>query len=227
MTQVGFGFLLIFSNVIIVTECGVTNTKRRISIFSMLRSVMPSVKKYKEKNELREQWVREQLQNNKFFAKWGRFLYKAGDNDRRAAAYKKQYNMGDRCTVSYDVKIERQHFLHGNIKMGDNVLLSKHVYIDYSGEVVIKDNVRITNGVIIETHHHPYHSDPSLPKDQVVATSLLIENGAMIGTRAIILSSCHYIGKNARVGAGAVVTKDVPDNAIVVGIPAKPIRFSI
>lgn len=45
-----------------------------------------------------------------------------------------------------------------------------------------------------------------------------------MGSRAIILSSCHYIGKNARVGAGAVVTKDVSDNTIVAGVPAKVIK---
>lgn len=53
----------------------------------------------------------------------------------------------------------------------------------------------------------------------------MIEEGAVIGSRAIILNSCNYIGKNARVGAGAVVTKDVPDNAIVVGVPAHIVKI--
>lgn len=47
----------------------------------------------------------------------------------------------------------------------------------------------------------------------------------IIGSRAIILASCHYIGKHARVGAGAVVTHDVPDYAVVAGVPAKVIRM--
>ena len=59
----------------------------------------------------------------------------------------------------------------------------------------------------------------------IVQTSLTIEEGAVIGSRAIILATCHYIGKYARIGAGAVVTKDVPDYAIAVGIPAKVVRI--
>ena len=102
--------------------------------------------------------------------------------------------------------------------------MAKNVFIDYSGEVIIKDNVRLTNGVIIESHHHQIHSDPNTPKDIVIPTKLIIEEGAVIGSRAIILSSCHYIGKNSRIGAGAVVTKDIPDNVVAVGSPAKIIK---
>ena len=56
-------------------------------------------------------------------------------------------------------------------------------------------------------------------------TKLVIRERAYIGSRAIILDSCNYIGKNARIGAGAVVTKDVPDNAVAVGVPAKVVKF--
>ena len=180
---------------------------------------------YKEKNDYREQWVKETLQNNRFFKKWGGYFCRPGDDEKRLAAYTNQYNMGKNCIVSYDVRIERQHFLHGSIKIGNNVLLSKHVYIDYSGEVVVKDNVQLTNGVIIESHHHPFHSDPTVSRDIVIPTSIVIEEGAVVGSRAIILASCHYIGKYARIGAGAVVTKDIPDYAVAVGVPARVIRM--
>ncbi len=126
--------------------------------------------------------------------------------------------------VEYDVNISRQHYLDGSITIGDNVLLAKHVFIDYSGNVIIGNNVQLTNGVIIETHFHPFHSNCKEPRDKVVSTELEICDGAVIGSRAIIMPSCHRIGKNARVGAGAVVTHDVPDYAVVVGVPAKVIR---
>lgn len=61
-------------------------------------------------------------------------------------------------------------------------------------------------------------------KDINIPTSLLIEENAYIGVNAIILATCNYIGKNARIGAGAVVVEDVPDNAVVVGVPAKVIK---
>lgn len=85
------------------------------------------------------------------------------------------------------------------------------------------DNVKIANGVIIETHHRDIDKY-NLGFDVNIPTKLVIEEGAYIGSRAIILSSCSYIGKQARIGAGAVVTKDVPDRTVVGGIPAKVIR---
>lgn len=186
-------------------------------------------KEYKEKNLRYERIKNDKLENRLFLNKWKSYYWELGLEDRRQkrlAAYTERYHMGKNCIVSFDVHIEKNHNLDGKIKIGDNVLLSKHVYIDYSGEVDIRDNVQITNGVIIETHHHPFHSDPSLPKDKVEPTSLLIEEGVVIGSRAIVLSSCHYIGKNARIGAGAVVTKDIPDYAVAVGVPAKVIRYT-
>lgn len=144
--------------------------------------------------------------------------------EKRRIIYKRRYNMGSGCLVQYDVDINRAHCLNGTITIGSHVLLAKHVFIDYSGEVIIKDNVQLANGVVIETHHHALHSDHSINQDIITPNSLVIEEGAVVGSRAIILSSCHYIGKNARIGAGAVVTKDVPDYAIVVGVPAKVIK---
>ena len=114
--------------------------------------------------------------------------------------------------------------MEGSIRVGKNVLLSKHVYIDYSGELEIQDNVSIANGVIIETHHRDLEAKVQ-GKDVNIPTSLLFCENAYIGSRAIILDSCNYIGKNARVGAGAVVTKDVPDYAVAVGVPAKVVKY--
>ena len=84
----------------------------------------------------------------------------------------------------------------------------------------------MTNGVIIETHNHDFHSNYKESKTKISVTNLIIEEGAVIGSRAIILSSCHYIGKYARVGAGAVITKDVPNYAVVVGVPGKIVRYT-
>ena len=99
------------------------------------------------------------------------------------------------------------------------------MFIDYSGEVIIGDNVQLTNGVIIESHYHPFHSDYKESRSVVEQSSINIGEGVVIGSRAIIMPTCHYIGKFARIGAGAVVTKDIPDYAIAVGVPAKVIRF--
>ena len=178
-----------------------------------------------EKGKKRDAWQEDFRDNRKFLVKYTNIKYeKASLRAKRNEAYAKRFNADKALFVEYGVNLSRQHYLDGTIKIGRNVLLAKNVFIDYSGDVVIGNDVQLTNGVIIETHHHAFHSDPCASRDIVIPTSLRIEDGAVIGSRAIILSSCHYIGKNARVGAGAVVTKDVPDNTLVAGVPAKIIK---
>ena len=180
-----------------------------------------------QKNRYRDEWTVWKYENAAFLGKYSQIKYGTSPRkyQKRLTAYQKKYNIGGGASVSYNVIIERNHYLEGSIKIGTNVMLGKNVYIDYSGEVVIKDNVQLTNGVIIETHHHVFHSDPNASRSEVIPSSLVIEEGTVVGSRAIILSSCHYIGKNARVGAGAVVTKDVPDYAVAVGVPAKVVKM--
>lgn len=183
---------------------------------------------YLEKGKIRDAWQKDFRENREFLIKYMNIKYeRASLREKRNKAYTERYHAGKNLFVEYDVNISRQHYLEGTISIGDNVLLAKNVFIDYSGEVIIKDNVQLTNGVIIETHHHAFHSDPNAPRSIVTPTKLVIEEGAVVGSRAIILSSCHYIGKNARVGAGAVVTKDVPDYAVAVGVPAKVVKYLI
>lgn len=180
--------------------------------------------KYKSDGVIRDIWQKDFRENRKFLYKYTSRKYELPHlRDKRNKAYAKRYNMGKGCLVEYNVELSRQHYLDGHISIGNNVLLAKNVFIDYSGQVTIGDNVQITNGVIIESHHHSLHSNCG--GDEVCATQLKICEGVVIGSRAIILSSCHYIGVHARIGAGAVVTKNVPDYALVVGIPAKVVRY--
>ena len=182
--------------------------------------------RYRKAGLYRDAWQKDFVANRKFLVKYSHVKYEVGSRrDKRNMAYQSQYHTGSDLDVEYDVNISRQHYLDGKLTIGNHVLLGKHVFIDYSGDVEIKDNVRLTNGVIIETHIHGYHADYRRSKNDIIPTKLIIESGAVIGSRAIILASCHYIGKHARIGAGAVVTKDVPDYAVVVGVPAKVIKY--
>lgn len=185
--------------------------------------------RYRSMNDAKEAWVKDFYDNREFLAKWSKYEIEASASKRekRNKAYAERYGFGEGTTVEYSVDISRQHYLNGTISVGRNVLIAKNVFVDYSGSVVIKDNVQITNGVVIESHRHPWHSDHRLSRTENATspTEIVIEEGAVVGSRAIILPSCHYIGKHARVGAGAVVTHDVPDYAIVGGSPAKVIRI--
>lgn len=194
---------------------------------------LPSIRRrelgliYRQQGIIRDAWQKDFQRNRKFLYKYTSRKYELPHlRDKRNRAYAKQYNMGKGGMVEYNVELSRQHYLAGTITIGNNVLLGKNVFIDYSGEVVIENNVRLTNGVIIETHAHCYHSDYKKSKSEILPTQLLICEGVVIGSRAIILSSCRYIGKYARIGAGAVVTKDVPDYATVVGVPATVVKIN-
>lgn len=181
--------------------------------------------KYYDKGIYRDAWQKDFNENSKFFAKYASIKYQAVDKHaERNKAYMSRYGIGEGSHIGYNVEIVRHHYLPGTIRFGKKLLLAANVHIDYSGHVVIEDGVKLTNGVVIESHHRDLVAYKE-GKDVNIQSDLLIRENAYIGTRAIILDGCHYIGKNARIGAGAVVTKDIPDNAVAVGVPAKVIKI--
>lgn len=106
----------------------------------------------------------------------------------------------------------------------DQVVIGKNVYINSNallmarGGITIEDNVMIAaNAQIISNNHDPY--------DLQILTCkpVVIKESAWIGAGATILPGV-CIGKHAIVGAASVVTKDVPDYAVVVGSPAKVVK---
>ncbi|KQS80549.1 chloramphenicol acetyltransferase [Rhizobium sp. Leaf384] len=75
---------------------------------------------------------------------------------------------------------------------------------------------------------HPYFYDPSyhvVSESRVVETSIVIEDDVWLSHNAVITPSCKHIGRGAIIGAGAVVTRDVPAYAIVAGVPGKIVRY--
>lgn len=180
--------------------------------------------KYLESGKIRDAWQKDFRENREFLIKYSNIKYeRASLREKRDKAYTERFHAGKNLHVEYDVDISRQHYLPGTIQIGNNVLFAKHVFIDYSGELIIHDGVKMANGVIIETHHRDLEAYKD-GHDVNIPTRLEIGEKAYLGSRAIILDSCNYIGKYARIGAGAVVTKDVPDYAVVVGVPAKIVK---
>lgn len=90
-------------------------------------------------------------------------------------------------------------------------------------EATIGANALINSGAIIEHESIVGHHSHVAPGAKV-AGRVQIGDGSFIGIGAVIKENIS-IGKNVTVGAGAVVINDVPDNAVVVGVPAKIIRF--
>jgi len=181
---------------------------------------------YKEKGEIRDVWQKDFQENRKFLIKYSNIRYeKASLREKRNKAYQKRFNAGKGLLVEYNVNISRQHYLNGTISMGDNVLLGKNVFIDYSGEVEIHDDVKFSHGAILESHTHPHFSDPSTTPAIATPCKITIERGVNVGSGSIILDSCSRIGRYARIAAGAVVRNPIPPYAVVVGNPAKIVGF--
>lgn len=222
-------FLVFFDILWCYLHYGIWSNQYKTNCFWKLSSQERKTlgEKFGNANKSKDEWLSDFYENRKFLRKYSNYRYEVTPqrHNKRREAYKQRYNMGENCTLQFDVEISRMHYLNGTIKIGYNVLLAKHVFVDYSGNVRIGNNVQLANGVIIETHYHPGHSDYKMDIGTANPTDLVVCDGAFLGSRAIILSSCHYIGENARVAAGSVVTHDVPDYAVVAGVPAKVIRY--
>ena len=128
------------------------------------------------------------------------------------------------CEVGDDTKIGAFVEVQKNAKIGNRCKISSHTFICEG--VTIEDNVFVGHGVtfINDTYPRATAPDGSLQTEQDWhVESTLIKQGASIGSGSTILSSVT-IGENAMVGAGSVVTKDVPADTIVAGSPARILR---
>ncbi len=124
-----------------------------------------------------------------------------------------RYYLGKESSIHMNV------FVTGaNIKIGDNVVINRRVYLDGRIGITIKDNVSISPEVYIVSMEHDYND----PMFTTRGGEVVIENHVWIGARAMILPGIT-IGEGAVVGGGSVVTKNVEPYQIVAGVPARKI----
>lgn len=108
--------------------------------------------------------------------------------------------------------------------IGENVGIAANAFIAMRGTITIGDNTIFGPGVSIHAENHNF-SDLNKPirKQGATRKEVTIGKDCWIGSKAVILDGVN-IGNHVIVAAGAVVTKDVPDYAIVGGVPAKIIK---
>jgi acetyltransferase-like isoleucine patch superfamily enzyme len=131
------------------------------------------------------------------------------------------------CSIDDNTKVGTFVEIQKNATVGKNCKISSHTFICEG--VHIEDNVFIGHNVTFINDKYPRSTnvDGSMQTEsdwKVVET--WIKKGASVGSSSTILCGLT-IGENAIVGAGSVVTKDVPPNTIVAGVPAKPLKKKV
>lgn len=121
-------------------------------------------------------------------------------------------HIGQNCSLGQNVNVGP------NVRIGDSVRIQNNVSI-YEG-VELEDNVFcgpscVFTNVLTPRAHFPVHG---------VYDKTLVKEGASLGANSTVVCG-HTVGRSAMVAAGAVVTKDVPDYALVAGVPARQIGW--
>lgn len=128
------------------------------------------------------------------------------------------------CEIGDETKIGAFVEIQKNAKVGKRCKISSHTFICEG--VTIEDHVFVGHGVTFTNDAYPRATtasgDLQTEQDWRVAPTL-VKQGASIGSGATILPNV-VVGERAIVGAGSVVTRDVPDDAVVAGNPARVLR---
>ena len=121
--------------------------------------------------------------------------------------------------------IGRGAYVGPGVRIGDNVKLQNYALV-YE-PAVLGDGVFVGPAAVFTNDHFPRSVDPEgrLKRgDDWEAVAVVVDEGASLGARSVCVAPVH-IGRWALVAAGAVVTRDVPDFALVVGVPARRIGW--
>ena len=127
-----------------------------------------------------------------------------------------------------ELGFEVPSYIHPSVVISPNVKIGEGVYILLGSHImpytVIEDYVMISMNVSV-AHHNILKSGTFLSTGCNFGASIIAEENTYCGIGSTIMTGLHRLGKDCLIGAGAVVIKDVPDGAVVAGVPAKIIKY--
>lgn len=142
-------------------------------------------------------------------------------------------SIGNNFSSLYNLRIEAWDEYEGDlftpeISIGNNVIMNTDIHIGAIDRVSIGDNVLLASRIYISDHYHGEITAEGInvaPVKRPLKSKgpVIIEDNVWIGEGACILSGVT-IGKNSIIGANAVVNKNIPENSVAVGVPAKIIK---
>jgi acetyltransferase-like isoleucine patch superfamily enzyme len=134
--------------------------------------------------------------------------------------------------IGEDCRIEHQVYFHfdGIYKPGPSILIGDGCFVGYGCEfnitnrIEIGDHCLIASGCTFVDHNHGTAAGDLIGSQPCPSSPILLERDVWVGANSVILAGVT-IGQGAVIGAGSVVTRAIPANAIVAGVPAEIIRF--
>ena len=123
---------------------------------------------------------------------------------------------------------ETPNYIHPSVILSPNLKIGKGVYILLGTQIMpfteIEDYVMISMNVSV-AHHNLLKTGTFLSTGCNFGASIVAEENTYCGIGSTIMTGLHRLGKDCLIGAGAVVIKDVPDGAVMAGVPAKIIKY--
>lgn len=111
----------------------------------------------------------------------------------------------------------------GGVRLGNHVEINNYSIVNGTGGVDIGEDTLVGPGVKLISYQHGYLGGSAIRSQPVQARAIRVGRDCWIGANAVVMAGVS-IGDGAVVGAGAVVTRDVPPNAVVAGVPAVVIK---